>query len=74
MIVLSYSDVLNLKKAAAEKFTDYIHFHDACGGQNFSLDKPNAKLEDFIRGYFSKQNIAVDFTDDGLNFTLKEVK
>ena len=29
---ITYDKVLDLKRAANEKFTDKIHFHDACGG------------------------------------------
>lgn len=69
---LDFSQVLEMKKAVDEVFHLNVHFHDACGGQYFSLDeKPTKELEDFITDYFAKKNITVDFTTDRKRFTLE---
>lgn len=71
-MTLDYSQVLEMKKAVDEVFHLNVHFHDACGGQYFSLDeKPSQELEDFITEYFAKKNIAVEFTTDRKRFTLE---
>ena len=67
---ITYDKVLNLKRAAAEKFTDKIHFHDACGGQYFKLETPNEELQKFIVDYFEGQGIAAVFSEDNMNFHL----
>lgn len=69
---LDYSEVLKLKAACAENFSDHVHFHDGCGGQFFSLDERNDSLREFICGYFDKLGIRADFTDSGLEFTLSQ--
>lgn len=73
-ITLNYDSVIELKNAAALNFTDKIHFHDACGGQYFSLDQSNEKMVEFIKDYFDKKVINAVFTDDKLNFYLEKNK
>ena len=52
--IFEYSEVLKLKSACAEHYPDHVHFHDGCGGQNFSLDERNDGLREFICGYFAE--------------------
>lgn len=69
---LNYSDVIVMKKAVDEVFHLNVHFHDACGGQYFSLDDtPSNELVSFITNFFKKQNITVNFSNDFKTFTLK---
>lgn len=74
MVTLEFAQVLELKKAVAEHFKDKVHFHDACGGQYFSLDQNNKDLENFIIAYFKYHNINVIFSANRLTFTLEEKK
>lgn len=68
---LNYSDVIVMKKAVDEVFHLNVHFHDACGGQYFSLDDtPSDELVSFITDFFKKQNITVNFSSDFKTFTL----
>ena len=69
---ITYDKVLDIKRAANEKFTDKIHFHDACGGQSFNLETPNAELQKFIVNYFEKQGVTVVFAEDNMNFHLEK--
>lgn len=71
-VTLNYEAVIELKNEAQEHFTDKIHFHDACGGQYFSLETKNEMLATFIEKYFAKHNIKAVFSDDGLNFSLEK--
>lgn len=71
-VTLNYEAVIELKNEAQEHFTDKIHFHDACGGQYFTLETKNEMLATFIEKYFAKQNIKAVFSDDGLNFSLEK--
>ena len=71
-VTLNYEAVIELKNEAQEHFTDKIYFHDACGGQYFSLETKNEMLATFIEKYFAKQNIKAVFSDDGLNFSLEK--
>lgn len=69
---LDYSDVLKMKKAVDSVFHINVHFHDACGGQYFSLDeKPSDDLKSYIVNYFEKSNIKVNFNSDFQIFTLE---
>ena len=71
-VTLNYDSVIELKNEAQEHFTDKIHFHDACGGQYFSLETKNEMLVKFIKEYFAKQSFNAVFSDDGLNFSLQK--
>lgn len=71
-MTINYSDVLLMKKAVDEVFHLNVHFHDACGGQYFSLDdEPSEELVKFIVDYFKKQNISVKFVCKNQTFTLE---
>ncbi len=68
--IVTYAQVLEMKSAVAEHFSDKVHFHDACGGQYFNFDAVNPQLKDFIINYYSSQGIEAVFSDDEINFTL----
>ena len=70
--ILSFDSVTELKKAAAEKFTTPIHFHDGCGGQYFTLESSNEELRDFIINYFESRNLLAVFSDDGNQFCVEK--
>lgn len=71
-MTMSYSEVLLLKKAVDEVFHLNVHFHDACGGQYFSLDdEPSEELVAFIVDYFNRKNISVRFACKNQTFTLE---
>lgn len=71
-MTLTYPEVVEMKKAVDAKFHLNVHFHDACGGQYFSLDdKPSEELKSFIKEYFLNKNITVNFSADLQTFTLK---
>ena len=67
-----YGEVLELKNACAAHFPDHVHFHDGCGGQYFSLDERNDALCEFSAGYFAERGFTVDFSEDGMAFTVSE--
>lgn len=67
-----YSEVLKLKAACSEHFSDHVHFHDGCGGQYFSLDEVNHGLREFICSYFDRQGFRANFSDSGLEFTVSQ--
>ena len=69
---IPFSEVSKLKEAADKKFSAYVHFHDRCGGQFFSLEEENEEVKKFIEEYFSDQGINAKFADDGLTFTLEK--
>lgn len=71
-MTLTYPEVVKMKNAVNAEFHLNVHFHDACGGQYFSLDeKPSERLKSFIVEYFENQNIMVTFSPDFLTFVLK---
>lgn len=69
-MTVSFTLAAELKKAAAEKFTSAIHFHDGCGGQFFTVDEPSEELKNFITDFFAAKNMKPVFSDDGTSFTL----
>jgi hypothetical protein len=70
LVTLSLNDVVDFKNEVNSNFGCTVHFHDGCGGQYFTLDEYNDDLKEFIVSYFSNKNINVNFSDDGLHFTL----
>ena len=71
-VILNYDSVIELKNEVKKYYTDKIHFHDACGGQYFSLEVKNEKLLAFIKEYFEQKNIKAVFSEDGLTFSLQK--
>ena len=74
MAIISFDDVLKLKKACDEKFKEHVHFHDACGGQYFSLETDSDDIRDFIKDFMLKIDYKVIFDKSGLSFTLEDNK
>lgn len=66
--IISISDIAELKKQAAERFSAEIHAHDSCGGQSFSVSADSGELRGFIEDFFGARGINVKFTADGLSF------
>lgn len=66
--IISMSDIAELKRQAAERFSAEIHAHDGCGGQSFSVEADSAGLRGFIEDFFAARGITVKFTMDGLGF------
>lgn len=72
-MILSISDVTDLKKAITEKFSSQIHFHDGCGGQYFTIDEPTDGLKLFLTEYFAQRKLKVRFLKDGTHFSVEEL-
>lgn len=70
-MILSISDVAELKRTAAEKFSVNIHFCDACGGQSFTVENPTEEVKAYIISFFSEKGLRPDFSEDGRYFTVK---
>ena len=70
-MVLTLSEVAELKKEIANHFSTQVHFHDRCGGQSFSLDETNNEIQQFIMAYFADLNMRAVFSEDSLQFTVK---
>lgn len=52
-----------------EFFSENIHFHDACGAQYFSLDKPaEEEFKTFIAGYVREKGFSAVFDSDNCGF------
>lgn len=71
-MVLSFDLVIELKNALKENFSVYLHMHDTCGGQSFSLDQTSDDVVSFIQDYFKKQNLTAVFREDKLGFAVEE--
>lgn len=67
MSALSIDEVLALRKAVQDKFGVYVHLHDACGAQSFSVDKNEMteELRHFLESYFDDRGRSVVIGDDG---------
>lgn len=72
MVVISFSEVIKLKDAVSKNFDEKMHFHDACGGQYFTLEKTNKNLQKFITDFMKNSGYKAIFDDDGLSFTLSK--
>ena len=72
--ILDFTEVLELKKVVQEKYNIYVHFHDACGGQYFSMEETKDGVQQFIKDFFSVKKLLPVFTDDGLTFTLERIE
>ncbi len=71
MTIISFDEVLKLKKACDEKFKELVHFHDACGGQYFTLETDSDEIRKFITDFMAKMNYKVVFDKTGMSFTLE---
>ena len=72
-MIFDLSDATALKNKIAERFSLQIHFHDCCGGQFFTVDQPTEELKEFIIEYFTEQKLKVIFSEDGRQFSIKEL-
>lgn len=72
-MILSLTEAANLKKEIFEKFSVQIHFHDGCGGQYFSVEKPTDEIKEYISAFFARQNLNVLFSENGERFSVEEV-
>ena len=67
-MIIGLAEAAELKREAAEKFSSEIHFHDGCGGQYFTVDKPTEELEAFIAEFLAEKNLKPVFDDSGEAF------
>ena len=70
-MILSLSDVSELKKEVAERFSATVHFCDSCGGQSFTVESPAEELKNFVTVFFDAKNLKVIFSENGEHFTVK---
>lgn len=71
MAIVDFSEVIKLKNAVNSEFGEKVHFHDACGGQYFTLEKTNPEMVEFIKTYVQKLGYKADFDVNGLSFTME---
>lgn len=71
MTIISFEEVLELKHACDEKFKEHVHFHDACGGQYFTLETDSDDIRNFIKDFMAKMNYKVVFDKTRMSFTLE---
>ena len=72
MMIISLSDASELKKAAEERLSAKLHFHDGCGGQYFTAEEPSAELTDFITGYLAEKSMKAVFSADAGSFSIEK--
>lgn len=72
MAIVDFSEVIKLKNAVNSEFGEKVHFHDACGGQYFTLEKNNPEMVEFIKTYVQKLGYMADFDVNGLSFTMED--
>ena len=65
--------VTELKKKISELFSVEVHFHDACGGQYFTVDELTDEMKAFLIEYFSERKLKVHFSESGDSFTVEEI-
>lgn len=70
-MILSLTDVRELKKEVEQQFSVKVHFCDSCGGQSFTVESPTEELKEFISTFFAKKNLKAVFSEDGKYFTVK---
>lgn len=70
MPIIDFSKVINLKEAVQNEFGEKVHFHDACGGQYFTLENTSPKLQKFITEQVQALGYTTEFSPDGLSFTI----
>ena len=70
-MILSLSDVSELKTQVAERFSATVHFYDSCGGQSFIIEDPTDTLKAFIIDFFAAKNLKAVFSENGEHFTVR---
>ena len=71
MAIIDFSEVIKLKEAVKKEFDEKVHFHDACGGQYFTLEKNDENLRNFITQYLKKDGYEVKF-DTEISFVVEK--
>lgn len=72
MYLPTYAEALELKKYAADRNLVYIHFHDQCGSQFFSLDRDDEKTKKAVMEFWNQKGLNVSFAEDGITFIVLE--
>lgn len=70
-MILDFDEVLKLKKEIADRYGNYLHFHDACGGQSFDLEQAQPEAKEYLIGYFQGRGGEAVFSEDGKHFYVK---
>ena len=70
-MILSLSDVSELKTQVAERFSATVHFCVSCGGQSFIIEDPTDTLKAFITDFFAEKNLKAVFSENGEHFTVR---
>ncbi|MGN0656443.1 MAG: hypothetical protein ACI4KR_06600 [Ruminiclostridium sp.] len=71
-MIIGLAEAAELKRAAAEKFSSEIHFHDGCGGQYFTVDKPAEELKAFITEFLALKNMKPVFYNSDEAFRVEK--
>ena len=71
MAIIDFSEIIKLKEAVKKEFDEKVHFHDACGGQYFTLKKNDENLRNFITQYLGKDGYEVKF-DTEISFVIEK--
>ncbi|MDF2473971.1 MAG: hypothetical protein K0R21_1753 [Anaerocolumna sp.] len=78
-IIIGFNEVIELNHILQGKDLKFkIHFHDACGGQSFSVEPLGncaceghyEEMKKEITGYFKEKGITVKFSENHLDFIL----
>lgn len=72
-MVISLTEAAELKRAAEERFSARIHFHDGCGGQYFTVEEPTEELKEYIAEFLAAQNMKPVFADGGRSFCIEKI-
>lgn len=72
-MIITLSEAAALKKEIAEKYHVQLHFHDGCGGQYFTLEQPSAELKKYITDYFAEKDLQAVFSENGEQFSVREI-
>lgn len=70
-MTIGFDEVLELKEEIAGRFGNYLHFHDACGGQSFDLEQAQPEAEEYLKEYFKRRGGEVIFSEDRKHFYVK---
>ncbi len=73
-MILTISQVAELKHDIETRFGAMLHFHDGCGGQSFSLEQPNEAVRQYLIKTFEAQKVRVLFSEDNTHFILEQDK
>lgn len=69
--MLNFYQIEELKNKMLEGDKSILHFHDACGGQYFTIENMTDKTYDIINKYLSKLNKTLIKGEDKNSFYLK---